>query len=584
VTLALAMPLQRPTPDLRFTPIASAAEYEGEPAFSLDGESLAYVADVGGVLQVFVRRLGDAVSHQVTRMRFDAHRPFWAPNGKLVYFISLAGDREALWSVGVAGGVPELIIENVALAAIDPMEQRLALMRVDIATELRAMLWWSSPPGAEPVRESRPPFDRLESVANQLSFNRAGDLLIWASGTGGQMETSQPLNSFYLFDRSGRAPQRVLMNVPRPVNLPAFAWLADNRHLLLALPDDRLGNRHLWMADTRSDWLRQLTATHTNETTPAASLRGPVAFATDEVDFDLVRIAPDGRTREGFVSTARNEFSPAWSPKGDQFAFITDRSGALEIWARSRDGQWERPVVGTDDFPDAATESMGSLAYSPDGRTLAFQRSASGRFEIWLAPVAGGAPVRLIDSEPGDNPYQDSPSWSPDGAWIAFTQANTDRERQGLKKVRVGTKDIIGIAGDVASFSQSRWSPDGRWILCQQHAGLARVPADGGASEVFATEVFLDFVWAPDSRHVFALGDSDTPGHFALIEIDSANGETRVLNGDLGTVPIANQPIRGFSFAQGQGFLTSLASSRSDIWLLDGFEVPSRTFLRRFGR
>ena len=58
-----------------------------------------------------------------------------------------------------------------------------------------------------------------------------------------------------------------------------------------------------------------------------------------------------------------------------------------------------------------------------------------------------------------------------------------------------------------------------------------------------------------------------------MIEVSAASGDLRVLNADLGPIPIANQPIRGFSFAKDSGFLTSLASARSDIWLLEGFEM-----------
>ncbi len=566
---------QTTEPKPEFAPFVSASVYEGGPTWSPDGASVAYVADVSGVLQVFIKRLGDAASHQVTRMRFDAHRPIWAPSGQSLYFISQAGEQDALWSVSIAAGAPELVFQDVTRAAIDPRGTRLALMRGNPDA-----LWWSTPPGASPVKEMRTPFDRLVTVGSQLSFSADGQLLIWMSSSGGRSENVAPLNSFFLFSADGSAPRLALTHVPNAVNLDSFTWLADQRHVVLALPDQRLGNRHLWLADTRSTFMSQITSTHTNETAPSSSPVGKrIAYATDEVDFDLVLLNSDDGTARPFLSTARNEFAPIWSLLGDQLAFITDRSGSLEIWTRSRDGQFERPVVRSTDFGSSRTESMGSVAFSPDGRTLAYQRSGDGAFEVWLSPVSGGAPVRLIDSPPGSDPYQDSPSWSPDNSWVAYTETNLNGIGQLLKKVRVGTSDIVQLTDKVAAYSQARWSPDGRWILCQKRDGLARVNATDGTSHVFATDAFLDFLWAPDSRRVYALADSDTAGHFALVEIDSVTEAVRVINPDLGSIPIANQPIRGFSFADGQGFLTSLARARSDIWLLEGVEPPRRGIL-----
>jgi serine/threonine protein kinase len=54
VVIAL-LQLTSSVPQARFTPFASASEYEGAPSWSPDGQSLAYVADVDGVLQIFVR-------------------------------------------------------------------------------------------------------------------------------------------------------------------------------------------------------------------------------------------------------------------------------------------------------------------------------------------------------------------------------------------------------------------------------------------------------------------------------------------------------------------------------------------------
>jgi hypothetical protein len=84
----------------------------------------------------------------------------------------------------------------------------------------------------------------------------------------------------------------------------------------------------------------------------------------------------------------------------------------------------------------------------------------------------------------------------------------------------------------------------------------------------------LAVAWRPDSRHVVVLTESETPGHFALAEVSIDSTEPKLLNPDLGPIPVANQPIRGFSYAKGQGFLTSLASARSDIWVLEGLPSP----------
>ena len=90
--------------------------------------------------------------------------------------------------------------------------------------------------------------------------------------------------------------------------------------------------------------------------------------------------------------------------------------------------------------------------------------------------------------------------------------------------------------------------------------------------------------WRPGGPQIVALTESETPGHFAMIEFDTQTKQSRVLNPDLGSVPIAYQPIRGLSFAEGQGFLTSLASARSDIWVIEGVQPPESGLWRWFRR
>jgi len=562
-------------PSLRFTPIASAAGYEGTPVWSPDGQNLAWVGEVDGVLQIFTRRLADAVATQITRGRFDAEQPFWAPDSRGLYFISPAGDGNGLWHVGTAGGRAELLLENVNHAAIDRSGRQLALLRNE--SNMRQRLWWASAAGGDLVQETRGRFgeERGFGLGGQLQFRPDGSaLLVWVFNDR-QEETESSSAYFLVPIQRDREVRKVLSSVPSTANLPPVSWLPDNRHVVVGIADPSGGTRHLWIADTASSAISQLTSTHTNETFPTASPDGQrIAYASEEVDFDLVAISEDGGTLSRVLATARNEMDPAWSPDGDQFAFVSDRGGSMGIWVRSRDGQWERPLVRATDFDDSRTETLGSLAYSPEGRTLAFFRRGTKQATLWLIPATGGTPQEMLSGDPNFS-YHDAPTWSPDGDWIAYTRSTGPEF--SLAKVRVGTRETVMLVDHVTAFSRSVWSPDGAWIATETDGGLVRVPSNGGSFETLLPESPLAYGWA-DARRLVALVSSESSGHLAMVEIDTLTKQVKTLNPDLGTIPVANQPIRGFSFVKGKGFLTSLASARSDIWLLEGFQLPRRGF------
>ncbi len=96
--------------------------------------------------------------------------------------------------------------------------------------------------------------------------------------------------------------------------------------------------------------------------------------------------------------------------------------------------------------------------------------------------------------------------------------------------------------------------------------------------------MLLAFTVAADGRRLYALVESDTVGHFALVEIDTATGDGQDAQPGSGVDP-GRQSADSWILvsAKGQGFLTSLASARSDIWLLEGFQQP-RGWLSRLLR
>src|SRR2546427_7643266 len=69
-----------------------------------------------------------------------------------------------------------------------------------------------------------------------------------------------------------------------------------------------------------------------------------------------------------------------------------------------------------------------TLFRSPDGTKIAFASSRDGRFEIYVMNPDGSGVTR-VSSEQAE---EFEPSWSPDGARIAFTTVREDRKSTRL--------------------------------------------------------------------------------------------------------------------------------------------------------
>jgi eukaryotic-like serine/threonine-protein kinase len=558
-----------------FTPFATDAGYQSSPAWSPDGKTLAYVAAVDGVLQVFTKAVGSPLRAQVTHARFDCQDPFWSPDGTRLYYVSLARDRYGLWSISTVGGDPDLVMENVVRAAISPNGQVLALMRAaDNEYGGVTTLWLSSPPGTPPTQYARGSFGDHKFFESRLAFSPDGTTI-------GLMTQNWAVPEFWLIPLGNDNPRLVSSRPDLPNFAAPFSWLPDSRHIVSAMPFPRPGV-HLWLTDTASSNARLITASGSVENDPAVSPDGThLATAFQQANYDIYQISLDKATLVPVLTSARNEMDPVWSAAGSELAYTTDRSGSDEIWLRSRDGEFERPLVTAADFGETQTHVLSAPAFSPDGQRVAYFRQGADGGRIWISPVAGGPPVVLSRSDSA----QDLPNWSPDGAWIAYPQNSGGRiGKWSLARARVGTKlPAQVLSPDIVPLSPVKWSPSGDWIAFDGRAGLSIVSPDGVTARTIADQPWIAFDWSGDSRQLIGIRQSDDFTHLTLTSIDVRSATEHVLAAGLLSMPVAAQPVRGFTRVSDRTFLTSIVHVNSDIWLLEGFDPPDGvTGWRRF--
>ncbi|MDP2318379.1 MAG: protein kinase [Acidobacteriota bacterium] len=137
-----------------------------------------------------------------------------------------------------------------------------------------------------------------------------------------------------------------------------------------------------------------------------------------------------------------------------------------------------------------------NLALSPDGTRLIYVVNIGpGQRQLMLRSM-GESQARPI---PGAEGQVSSPSFSPDGQFVAFYSAADE----ALKKVAITGGPAVTLAKMVAPFSGPHWGPRG--ILITQPSGGLRVSPDGGEPEVVIKVAAGERISSPQY-----VGDSDS--------------------------------------------------------------------------
>lgn len=268
-------------------------------------------------------------------------------------------------------------------------------------------------------------------------------------------------------------------------------------------------------------------------------------------------------------------------------------AGALPAMAEGGAPAARHPVT-IDDI--LALRSLSGLECAPDGKQAVYVvgeadlKADKRRSALWLADLAGGAPLQLTSGEDSAS----APSFSPDGTRIAFlSKRGKDKLAQIWLLDRRGgeASRLTDVKGDIAGF---RWSPDSKSLLLMITDPAPEPPKDDPerplpvvVDDVKFKEDGTGFITAKDHAHL-ALFDVATKAETRLTATDSFDVTTAEWSPDGKTIAyLANHALD--TDAPATEWLTVVeakagaqprvvakipsASGQSLIWSADGAKI-----------
>ncbi len=175
----------------------------------------------------------------------------------------------------------------------------------------------------------------------------------------------------------------------------------------------------------------------------------------------------------------------------------------------------DRDITNLSHTPDAREIAV---TLSPDGKTLAFLSDASGEYEIYTQPLAGGAAKRVTHD---GGIWRFAPEWSPDGRHIAYADK---QQRLRIVEVATGrTREVDASRND--DITEYTWSPDGQWLAYTLTAdtqltriGLYSLQDGTRTPATEETSPASNPAFSPDGKRLYFLSSRDYALTFSAYE------------------------------------------------------------------
>jgi tricorn protease len=446
---------------------------ETDPAFSPDGNWIAFTGQYDGNTDVFVIPAGGGVPRRLTYHPGADQVVGWTPDGTRVLFRSGRNSTSGyarLFTVPVQGGFPEQLPLPLAYeGSYSPDGSRIAYQPLT-----RWQPDWKRYRGGQtaPIWIARLSDSSIEKLPRENSndFNPmwVGSKICFLSDRGGAV-------SLYCYDTESKQIKQLVQN--NSLDIKSASAGPD------AIVYEQFGAIHLY--DLKSGKEKSIDIRVTGDMIGVrphfervgsrishADLSPTGARAVFEARGEIITVpAEKGDARNITNTPAVMERDPAWSPDGKWIAYFSDESGEYALHLRDQSGQGETKKI---DLGKPASFYL-SPTWSPDSRKIAYYDK---RLTLWYVDIDKGAPVKIDKNPDGLNAEVMDPFWSPDSRWVGYSK-QVDNHLRAIFLYSLETAKVTQLTDGMSDARYGAFDKGGKYLYFTASTNLG--PAFGFA-------------------------------------------------------------------------------------------------------
>ena len=439
------------------TRLTTSAGAETDPAFSPDGQWVAFSGQYGGNTDVYVMAVAGGQPERLTWHPGPDIVQGWTPGGDVLFRSGREAVPTKVWqfyTVPRGGGLPKgLAVPQSYLGGLSGDGRHLAYQEVGYHDPE-----WRNYRGGQAKPISVVSMDSYERVTPPWEGERQMDP-VWLDGVVYFMSERSYASNVWSFDpRTGAETQHTyhadfdVKSVGAGDGVVVYEQAGYLRELDPATGHTRQLEIH---AAGDQNWARARWEDVSPTQLRDARLSPTGKRALFEWRGEIFSVpADEGSWRNLTRTPGVADRHAVWSPDGSQIAWFSDEGGEYGLVIADQDGGSQRRI----DIPDPTFFFVPT--WSPDGARLAFTDTD---YRILVLDIASGD-VTHVDTDRFAHPERSmNPVWSPDSRWIAYAR-RLDNQLRAIFVHHSESGETSQLTDGMADAIAPVWDESGKYL------------------------------------------------------------------------------------------------------------------------